>query len=125
MAPEAPAEIPESVGEITWPTQWGSDMSDGASETALVQEEPTEIQQDAEIALPDAATLTDLPVESIGLEPQVPLQTVSTVIPVPMIEKAATFPSDSPRAASAEPVFPQTTTPAIMPETTQTPTAPA
>src|SRR4029078_3046197 len=34
-------------------------------------------------------------------------------------------PSDPPRAASEEPVFPQTTTPAIMPETTQIPTAPA
>jgi hypothetical protein len=68
--------------------------------------------------------LTELPVESVSLEQSVPDEPVSTVIPAPVLARAATFASDPPRAASAEPVFPQTTTPAIMSETTQAPTAP-
>jgi hypothetical protein len=101
-------------------------MFDVAKETASFPEEPAEIPQDAEVALPAVTTLTEFPVESISLERPVPDQTVSTVIPTPVLARAATFPSDSPpRAASTQPAFPQTTTPAIMPETTQTPTAPA
>jgi len=124
-APQATAEIPESVKEITSPTQEASNVFDGAKETASFPEEPAEVQLDVEVALPAATTLTELPVESINLEPTVPDQTVSTVIPTPVLARAATFLSDSPpRAASAEPILPQTTTPAIMPETTQTPTAP-
>jgi Flp pilus assembly protein TadD len=124
-APQSTAEIPESVDEITWPTHEASDVFDGAKETASFPEEPAEVPPDVKVALPAATTLTELPVESINLEPTVPDQTVSTVIPTPVLARAATFPSDSPpRAASAEPILPQTTTPAIMPETTQTPTAP-
>lgn len=124
-APQSTAEIPESVDEITWPTHEASDVFDGAKETASFPEEPAEVPPDVEVALPAATTLTELPVESINLEPTVPDQTVSTVIPTPVLARAATLPSDSPRrAASAEPILPQTTTPAIMPETTQTPTAP-
>ncbi len=125
-APQATAEIPDSVEEITWPEHEPSDMFDGAKETASFPEEPGEIPPDAEVALPAVTALTEVPVESISLEPPAADQTVSTVIPTPVLARAATFPSDSPpRAASAEPVVPQTTTPAIMPETTQTPTAPA
>jgi Flp pilus assembly protein TadD len=124
MAPQTTAEIPESIEEITWPTHEASDMVDGAEATATFPEEPAEIPQDAEVALPAVTTLTEFPVESIGLDQPVPDQTASTVIPAPVLARAPAFSSDSPRAASAEPVFPQTTTPAIMPETTQTPTAP-
>jgi len=125
-APQATADIPDSVEEITWPAHEPSDIFDGAKETASFPEEPAEIPPDEEVALPAVTTLAEFPVESISLEPPVADQTVSTVIPAPVLARAATFPSDSPpRAASAEPVFPQTTTPAIMPETTQTPTAPA
>jgi tetratricopeptide (TPR) repeat protein len=128
MAPQTTAEIPESVEEITWPTPEVSNLFDGAKEPASFPEEPAEIPRDEEVALPAATTSTEFPVESISLEQAVleqpvPHQTVS-IVPTPVLAKAATFPSDSPRAASAEPVFPQTTTPAIMPETTQTPTAP-
>jgi Flp pilus assembly protein TadD len=122
MAPQAPAEIPESVEEITWPTDEASDAFAGAKENASFREEPTEPPRDAEVALPPVTTLTELPVESISLEQPVLDQTVSTVIPSPALGRAATPPSDSPKAA--EPIFPQTTTPAIMPEITQTPTAP-
>jgi Flp pilus assembly protein TadD len=124
-APQETAEIPENVQEITWPTHEASDIFDGGKETASVpDEEPAETPRE-EVAVPAVTELTESPVESISLEPPVPDQTVSTVIPTPVLARAATFPSDSPGAASAEPVFPQTTTPAIMPETTQTPTAPA
>jgi Flp pilus assembly protein TadD len=124
MAPQAAAAIPEGIEEITWATQEASDAFDGAKETSPFEEEPTERPQDAEIALPAATALTELPVESVSLEQSVPDESVSTVIPTPVLARAATFASDPPRAASAEHVFPQTTTPAIMPETTQTPTAP-
>jgi Flp pilus assembly protein TadD len=124
IAPQAATAIPEGIEEITSPTQEASDAFDGAEETSPFEEEPTERPQDAEIALPAATALTELPVESVSLEQSVPDEPVSTVIPTPVLERAATFASDPPRAASAEPVFPQTTTPAIMPETTQTPIAP-
>jgi tetratricopeptide (TPR) repeat protein len=114
-APQATAQIPESVEEITWPTHEASDVFDGAKETESFPEEPAEIPPDAEVELPAVTTLTEPPVESISLEPTVPDQTVSTVISTPVLA----------RAASPEPVFSQITTPAIMPETTQTPTAPA
>jgi predicted Zn-dependent protease len=127
IAPQAAAEIPESVEEIRWPAYETNDTLDGAKEPASFPEEPAETP--GEVPLPAVATLTEPPVESINLEQPVleqpePAQIVSTVVPTPVLAKAATFPSDSPRAASAEPVIPQTTTPAIMPETTQTPTAP-
>jgi hypothetical protein len=114
-APQATADIPDSVEEITWPAHEPSDMFDGAKEAASFPEEPAEIPPDVEVALPAVTTLAEFPVESISLEPPAADQTVSTVIPAPVLA----------RAASAEPVIPQTTTPAIMPETTQTPTAPA
>jgi tetratricopeptide (TPR) repeat protein len=123
-APQTTAEIPESIDEVTWPTHETSDVFGGAKETASFREEPAEITRDGEIALPAVAMSTELPVEPVSLEQPVPDQTVSTEISTPMLARAVTFPSDPPRAASAEPVFPQTTTPAIMPETTQTPTAP-
>ena len=124
IAPQATGEIPESVEEITWPTDETNDIFDGAKETASFPEEPAEIPQDAEVALPAVTTLTELPVESVSLEQEVEPVPDQTEVPTPVLARAATFPSDSPRAASAEPVLPQTTTPAIMPETTQTPTAP-
>jgi Flp pilus assembly protein TadD len=124
IAPPVRAEIPESVEEFTWPTHETNEIFDGAEETASFPEEPVEIHQDAKVELPAVPTFTEPPVESISLEQPVPDQTVSAAIPTPVLARAASYPSDSPMAAPAEPVFPQTTTPAIMPETTQTPTAP-
>jgi Flp pilus assembly protein TadD len=120
---EIPA-IPESIGEITWPRQEASDAFGGAKETSSFEEEPTEIPQVAEIELPAMTALTELPAESVSLEQTLPDETVSPVIPTPVLARAATLRSDPPKVASEEPVFPQTTTSAIMPETTQTPTAP-
>ena len=68
-------------------------MFDGAKETASFAEEPAERSPaDAEIALPAVTTLTEFPVESISLEPPVPDETVSTVIPTPVLASAATVP---------------------------------
>jgi Flp pilus assembly protein TadD len=125
-APEAPAETPvsvEQIEEITWPTYEASDAFDGAKETSF-EEELTVRSQDTEIAVPAVTALNELPVESVSVEESVPDQTISTVIPTPVLARGAMVPSDSPKAASVEPIFPQTTTPAIMPETTQIPTAP-
>ncbi len=122
--PQANPAIPESIEEVTWPTQEASDAFDGAKETSSFEEAPTERPQDAEIELPAMTGLTELPVESVSLEQPLPDETVSPVISTPVLARAATLPSDLPRVASEESVFPQTTTPAIMPETTQTPTAP-
>jgi Flp pilus assembly protein TadD len=122
--PQVIPAIPESIEEITWPTQEASDAFDGAKETSSFEEEPIEGPQAAEIELPAMTASTELPVESVSLEQPLPDETVSPVIPTPVLARAATLPSDSPRVASEESVFPQTTTPAIMPETTQTPTAP-
>jgi hypothetical protein len=126
IAPEATAEIPESVEEIAWPKHEANDIFDGSKEPSSL--ESAEIPLDGEVSLPVVTTPTELPVESISLDQvvePVPDEPISTVIPTPVLAKAATFPSDSSRTTSAEPVLPQTTTPAIMPETTQTPTAPA
>ena len=124
MAPQTATAIPEGIEEITRPKQEASDAFDGAEETSPIEEEPAERPQDAEIALSAETALTELPVESVRLEQSVPDEPVSTIIPAPVLARAATLASDPPRAASAEPVFPQTTTPAIMSETTQAPTAP-
>jgi len=121
--PQAIPAIPESIEEITWPTQEASNAFDGAKETSSF-EELTEIPQAAEIELPAMTALTELPFESVSLEQPLPDERVSPVIPTPVLARAATLPSDLPRVASEESVFPQTTTPATMPETTQTPTAP-
>jgi len=124
MAPQEATATPESIEEITWPPQEASDAFDGAEETSPFEEEPAERLQDVEITLPAATALTELAVDSVSLEQSVSDEPVSTVIPTPVLARAATFASGPPMAASVEPVFPQTTTPAIMPETTQTPTAP-
>src|SRR5206468_10082087 len=92
MAPQAAAAIPESIEEITQPTQEASDTFDGAKETSPFEEELTETPQDAEIELPAATALTELPVESVSLDQPVPDEPVS-VIPTPVLARAATFAS--------------------------------
>ncbi|PYK13410.1 MAG: hypothetical protein DME65_02005, partial [Verrucomicrobia bacterium] len=125
-------EVAENVEEITWPAPEASDSFDDTKqpesfpdESAETPQESAEIPRDAEVAVPAVTTLTELPVEPISLESSVPDEMASAVIPTPVLARAAMLSSDSPASApSTEPVFPQITTPAIMPETTQTPTAP-
>ena len=124
MEPPAVPAVPESVEDFAWPTQEASHVFDGAKEIPALEEEPAEIPQNSEIELPAATGLTEPPVESLNLDEPKFDEPVSTEIPTPVLARAATLRSDPPRIAAAEPVSPQTTTPAIMPETTQTPTAP-
>src|SRR5262249_48695226 len=129
MAAQATPEIPESVDEITWPTHEARDIFDGAKETASFPDELAEIPQDGEVSLPAVTTPTELPVESVRLgqavsEQSMPDQTISTVVPTPVLARAATLPSDSPKAASAEPLLPQQTPPQTMPKTTKPQPAP-
>src|SRR4029077_20012867 len=72
MVPQAATAIPEGIEENTWPTREASDAFDGAEETSPFEQEPTEGPQDAEIPLPAATALTELPVESVSLEQSVP-----------------------------------------------------
>ncbi len=122
IAPQATVDIPENVEEIAWPPHETTNIFDGVNEPA--SSEPAQVPTDREESFSAVTTATELPAESISLEEAVEPVPDQTEVPTPVIAKAATFPSDLPRAASAEPVIPQTTTPAIMPETTQTPTAP-
>jgi Flp pilus assembly protein TadD len=128
MAPNASAEIPETVEDFTWATHDASDTFKDATGTASFPEDLVEVSRDGEVAPPAATTVAEFPAESVTFEEPVlepaPDQTVSTVVPTPVLARAARFPSDSPSTASVETVFTLTTTPAIMPETTQTPTAP-
>jgi hypothetical protein len=122
--PEPLAEIPESVErpasveqieEITWPAYEAGNAFDGAKESSSFERELSdETSQSTETAAPALVGLSELPLEAISIEQSVSDQTPSTVIPTPVLAKAA----------FAEPEFSQTKTPAIMPETTQTPTAP-
>jgi Flp pilus assembly protein TadD len=123
IAPQPPGEIFDRIEETTWPAHEASDVFVDAKETALPPEERSEIFEDGEAALPITSE-SELAVEPID-EEQPPLhRSVPVAVSAPIAEAAAEFVSESPTVASAEPVFSQTTTPAIMPETTQTPTVP-
>jgi Flp pilus assembly protein TadD len=97
----------------------------GSSE--ITTEEPIEIPKPAEkIVLPDVATLTSTEPEVLPIEPEfaLPHEDAVTSAQSPVAE-AVTAPAPRIQSAiSAEPEFPQTTTPATMPEPTQTPPAP-
>jgi Flp pilus assembly protein TadD len=123
IAPQQPREIFDQIEETTSPQHEASDIFEEATETALPQEKHSEISGDGEAALPVIAELEPA-VEPIDEEEPPPHQRVAVTIQSPMAEAAAKVASESPTVASAEPVFSQPTTPAIMPETTQTPTAP-
>jgi hypothetical protein len=124
IAPQEPTEVWESAEEVTLPTKEASEIERGAKEAALSSEDPSEIFGGAEAAFPAVAASAELSVEPMKQEQPVPHQRASTASQSPGPEAAATAASDFPRAISTKPVFPQTTTPATMPETTQIPTAP-
>ncbi len=76
----------------------------------------------AEFAWPAVEPSAEFAVEPIAQE--LPDQITSTANQFPLSEPATESVYDFPSAISSEPVFPQITTPATMPETTQTPIAP-
>jgi Flp pilus assembly protein TadD len=120
---QTPDEIFDHIEDTTWPTHEPSDIFESAKETALPAEEHVEISENGEAAAP-VITEAELAVEPINEEEPALHRSVPVAIPAPMVEATATFAPEPPTVASVEPVFSQTTTPAIMPETTQTPTAP-
>ena len=92
------------------------------TEPVLIPEEPSEALGREEFAWPKME-----PSAHFALEPmsQAESHQLISAAPLPLTEKPTTEPvSDFPSADSTEPAFPQITTPATMPETTQTPIAP-
>jgi hypothetical protein len=77
-----------------------------------------------DIALPVTVASARLRVESIEQAKDMPCETTSTEIQSSAAEAILQPASNFPNAASAERVFPQTTTLPTMPDTTQIPTAP-
>lgn len=127
---EASASLPQQPSEIsgdgdgdgaTFYTQERSEFFGDVKEAALpAEEEPTqEAFGGAQFAWP-AAEPSEFAVEPVTQEQPIP--SIASEFPVvePITESVYDFPSAFP----PEPVFPQITTPATMPETTQTPIAP-
>lgn len=97
----------------------------GSSE--MTMEEPIEIPRPVEeIVLPDVAALTSTEPEVLPTGPEfaMPHEDTVTAAQSPVVEPVAMPAAGIQAAISAEPEFPQTTTPATMPEPTQTPPAP-
>jgi tetratricopeptide (TPR) repeat protein len=124
IAPQEPIEISESAEEVTLPPQEVGEISRGAKEAASSMEGRGDVLKGAEVALPAVVTPAELAVEPIRQEQPVPRQRASTASESQVAEAAAESVSDFPNAISNKPVFPQTTTPVTMPETTEIPTAP-
>ena len=121
VAPQEPHELLED--EITFSTtQEANDFSGDGREAALIPEEPTETLGGTDVTWAAEEPSTDFAVEPITPEPPQPI--ISSASQSPVAEPMSEPVSDFPNAISSEPVFPQITTPATMPDTTQTPTAP-
>jgi tetratricopeptide (TPR) repeat protein len=119
-----PNEIFDRAEQATVMSEEANQFSGDTKETepALIAEEPSESLGGAEFAWPEMEPSADFAVEPMSQEQSHQLISAATLLPT---EEATTEPvSDFPSADSTEPVFPQITTPATMPETTQTPIAP-
>jgi len=119
-----PNEIFDSAEQVTVSAEEANQFSGDAkeTETVLIAEEPSEILGGAEFAWPTMEPSTDFAVEPMSEEQS--HQLISDASPLATGEATTEPASDFPSAAFTEPVFPQITTPATMPETTQTPIAP-
>jgi hypothetical protein len=92
--------------------------------STITAQAPSEIPaRTKEIALAAAVTSAEAEVGSIDRGEPMPYETTFTAIQSPALDEVTESASDCPNAISSEPVFPQTTAPATMPETTQMPTA--
>jgi tetratricopeptide (TPR) repeat protein len=122
---QQPTEISEDGEEATFYTQEPSEFFGDSKQSVLPVEAPSEeALAGAEFAWPVVEPSTP---NAFGVEPiaqELPDQIISTASQFPLSEPATESASDFPSAISSEPVFPQITTPATMPETTQTPIAP-
>src|SRR5439155_6955639 len=95
---------------------------------AITPEAPSEVPEAAEkVPLSASAELKSAEPEVAPIEQKQPAssETTSAAIKSPEVEAVTEPAPDLPAAILIEPVFPQTTTPATMPETTQIPIAPA
>lgn len=126
IVPQQPNEISQDGEEVASYMQEPTEFFGDAKESVLPAEEPSEeTLTGAEFAWPavePAAPNAFGAVEPIAQEQ--PHKIIATATQFPLGEATTESVSDFPSAISTEPVFPQTTTPATMPETTQTPTAP-
>jgi tetratricopeptide (TPR) repeat protein len=122
IAPQAPNQIPDLADEIKFSMPEAYESPAESKEAALIPEESSETFWDTEPAWPAVEASTEVPVESIGQEQLEEI--VLSANESPAAEATIEPISDFTSAPSSEPVFPQTTTPATMPETTQTPIAP-
>jgi hypothetical protein len=122
IAPQALNQIPEPADEIEFSLPESYESPAEPKEAALIPEELSETFWEREPAWPAVEASTEIPVESIDQEQSEEIVSSASESPA----AAATIEpiSDFATLTSSEPVFPQTTTPATMPETTQTPIAP-
>jgi hypothetical protein len=119
-----PNEIFDRAEPVTVSSEEANQFSGDTKETepVLITEEPSEILGGEEFTWPEMEPSADFAVEPMSQAQSHQLISAATLPPP---EEATTEPvSDFPSADSTEPVFPQITTPATMPETTQTPIAP-
>ena len=119
-----PSEIFDRAEQETISSEEANQFSGDRKETepVLIAEEPSETLRGEEFAWPEMESSAHFAVEPISQKQPDQLISAATLPPA---EEATTEPvSDFPAIDSAEPVFPQITTPATMPETTQTPIAP-
>jgi hypothetical protein len=122
IAPEAPNQIPEPADEIAFSRPEPYEAPVEAKEAALIPEELSETFWATEPEWPAGEASREIAAESIGQEESEEI--VSSASDSPAAEATIEPLSDVASATSSEPVFPQTTTPVTMPETTQTPIAP-
>jgi len=101
-----------------------SAIREPAELSVITAKEPSEIPTGAKVArTAEAKAAPNGEVEPI--EQEQPVSYEPTAIKSSVAEAVTKPASNLPAAISTEPVFPQTTTPATMPETTEIPTAPA
>ncbi len=125
FVPQQPTEISEDGEEATFYTQEPSEFFGDSKQSVLPVEAPSEeALAGAEFAWPAVEPLTPSAFEVEPIAQQLPDQIISTASQFPLSEPATESVYDFPSAISSEPVFPQITTPATMPETTHTPIAP-
>ena len=122
IAPQAPNQLLEPADQIKFSMPEPYESPVEPKEAALIPEESSETFWESGPAWPALEASTEIAVESIGHEQ--PEEIVSSASEAPAAEATIEPISQFASPTSIEPVFPQTTTPATMPETTQTPIAP-
>ena len=122
--PQQPTEIlGDGEGVAFYPQETSEFFGDSKQSVLPVEEQPTEeAPSSTEFAWPVVEPSGDFAVEPIAQEQPQQIPSISSEFP--MVETTRESAYDFPNAVFPEPVFPQITTPATMPETTQTPTAP-